>query len=894
MNNRLWLTARLLLVLASWGLLWSSTALSQKPPAVEAVQRAFQQPQDDSRIMMRWWWFGPSATREEVASELQRMKAAGIGGVELQATYPMAVDDPAHGFRNYRYLSPEFLDMVGFASRTAHDLGLRMDLTIGSGWPYGGPYIPMNLAATRLRSESREVAPGRTSAARPTPYEGEQLVAAFLARGALGETEVNSFRELDLAGDGALAIANDDGPRTLLFFFSSPTGQVVKRAALGAEGYVLDHYNQAAIATHLREAGDKLLGAAAPGSIHSIFCDSLEVFEANWTADFLAEFQKRRGYDLKPLLPLLEFDAGERSTNLRRDYGRTLTELFEDRFLAPVHDWARKNHVEFRMQDYGMPPASLSSYRYVDLPEGEGWPWRTLTSTRWAASAAHLYGKPVVSSETWTWIHSPAFRATPLDLKAEADLHFLMGINQLVGHGWPYSPPQAGNPGWSFYAAGALDEQNPWWPVMPDLSRYLQRLSYLLRQGTPVVDVALYAPTEDVYALMKPVSTNRINLFERTGELIGPKIIPDILNAGFNFDLVDDGTLAQAATQHYKVVVVPGATIIPAATKSWLLEFERKGGIAIAIDHKPDGDWPDLEVVGEADLSHRLSTIAQPDLRLDGESKDIGHVHRQLTDADLFFVANTANIPHRVRARFRTKQPHAELWDPMTGNTEPLVIRDGEIQLNLEPYGSLVVAARSSPGSAPPAKTPAAAWAKDLSSGWSMTLGAGGPTQKVNLPYSWSSDPNTQYFSGSATFTKSVDLSAAEAASIWLDFGAAAPAPRQALAAHSLRGYSFAALLTPPIREAATIFVNDKRVGSLWAPPYKIDMTGLMTTGRNTIRVEVYNTAMNELAQGGRFANIEAVTEHYGLRFKLQDFDNLKPLPSGILSPVKLVSGSQP
>ena len=112
MNNRLWLTARLLFVLASCGLLCSSTALSQTLPAVEAVQRAFQQPQDDSRIMMRWWWFGPSATREEVASELQRMKAAGIGGVELQATYPMAVDDPAHGFRNYRYLSPEFLSRL--------------------------------------------------------------------------------------------------------------------------------------------------------------------------------------------------------------------------------------------------------------------------------------------------------------------------------------------------------------------------------------------------------------------------------------------------------------------------------------------------------------------------------------------------------------------------------------------------------------------------------------------------------------------------------------------------------------------------------------------------------------------------------------------------------------
>jgi len=93
--------------------------------------------------------------------------------------------------------------------------------------------------------------------------------------------------------------------------------------------------------------------------------------------------------------------------------------------------------------------------------------WRQFSDTRWAASAGHLFGKPVISSETWTWLHSPAFRATPLDMKAEADLHFLQGINQLVGHGWPYSPQTAGEPGWRMYAAGAFNAHNPWWFVMP-------------------------------------------------------------------------------------------------------------------------------------------------------------------------------------------------------------------------------------------------------------------------------------------------------------------------------------------------------------------------------------------------------------------------------------------
>src|SRR3569833_2847305 len=109
--------------------------------------------------------------------------------------------------------------------------------------------------------------------------------------------------------------------------------------------------------------------------------------------------------------------------------------------------------------------------------------WRQFSDTRWAAAAGHLFGKNVISSETRTWLHSPAIRATPLDMKAEADLHFLQGITQLVGHGRPYSPHGAGEPGWRMYAAGAFYALYPWWAVMPDLSSYLQRVSFALRQG---------------------------------------------------------------------------------------------------------------------------------------------------------------------------------------------------------------------------------------------------------------------------------------------------------------------------------------------------------------------------------------------------------------------------
>ncbi len=213
--------------------------------------------------------------------------------------------------------------------------------------------------------------------------------------------------------------------------------------------------------------------------------------------------------------------------SLRADVGRTLSELYEENFVAVFRDWAAGQGVPFRVQSYGEPPATVSSFRSADLSEGEGWGWDAIPETRWAASGAYLHHQdPVVSAEVWTWVHSPSLRATPLDLVGEAHEHLLAGVNQLIGHGWPYSPKDSAvGPGWLFYAAGALDDRNPWWPAMPHLARYLQRLCWLLRQGRRVADVYLYVPARDVYARMGPhTGGTSINLWRETTRHIGPVI----------------------------------------------------------------------------------------------------------------------------------------------------------------------------------------------------------------------------------------------------------------------------------------------------------------------------------------------------------------------------------
>src|SRR5438105_10769220 len=105
-----------LVTLVIWGGMCAALA---QPTSIAELQRAFEQPPDDARIMMRWWWFGSAVTNLELERELRLMKEGGIGGVEVQAVYPLALDDPGSGFRNLPYLSDDFLASLSFAAQKA-------------------------------------------------------------------------------------------------------------------------------------------------------------------------------------------------------------------------------------------------------------------------------------------------------------------------------------------------------------------------------------------------------------------------------------------------------------------------------------------------------------------------------------------------------------------------------------------------------------------------------------------------------------------------------------------------------------------------------------------------------------------------------------------------------
>jgi hypothetical protein len=467
------------------------------------------------------------------------------------------------------------------------------------------------------------------------------------------------------------------GPRVVLLAYAPITGQNVKRAAVGAEGPVLDHYSAAAVEAHLRAVGDPMLDAVPAALVGAVFCDSLEVYGADWTTTLPAELARRRGYDVLHLLYRLTVD-GPDAARVRADYHRTLAELYEENFVGGCQRWAAARGVPFRIQSYGTPPATISSYRYADLFEGEGWGWRQITQTRWASSAAHLYGRALVSAEVWTWVHSPSFRATTLDLKGQAHEHLLNGINQLIGHGWPYSPTDAPGLGWFFYASGALDDRNPWWPAMPELTRYLSRLCWLLQQGEPVTDVALYVPNEDLFATMGRAQGGSLDSWREANRQI-PKTIPaKIRTAGLDYDLIDDEALVVTAPEHYRVIIIVSGGTIPETTAVWLDHARASGGTVLTID-------------SATELTDALVAAVAPDLDISPATPDIGFVHRRTRDADVYVVINTGPKARTFALAARTRRRSFEQWDAMSGH----VLRSGtapeSIELTLHPYEATVI-----------------------------------------------------------------------------------------------------------------------------------------------------------------------------------------------------------
>src|ERR1019366_4414338 len=351
--------------------------------------------------------------------------------------------------------------------------------------------------------------------------------------------------------------------------------------------------------------------------------------------------------------------------------------------------------------------------------------------------------------------------------------------------------------------------------------------------------------------------------FGQSGDgLLGPSLVPAILDAGYNFDFTDDGAIAVKGITH-KILIVPNVERIPLATLQKISGYAAKGGKVLFTGRLPsmapglrdEGDTPAIrELAGkyqlteEAKLGDALHAALPADFTL---PPNVGAVHRKLPFADIYFLANTSNRALKATAAFRVQGMLPAWWDPFTGKTAKAGM-DGDrvFNIDLAPYESRVLVFSRAVSPPIPAMSGPAIPPVDVSSNWTVKFADSPQAVQMATLRSWTDDEARKFYSGTATYQRTVAAPEAMLRAhkqVFLNFGEGTvvdPASERR-APSGMRAW-----LESPVREAAQVFINGKAAGAVWKAPFEVEITTLLKPGENTILVVVANLALNVLAKG--------------------------------------------
>jgi len=925
------------------------------------VRQNFQAPPKKYGPIARWWWPGNDVTEAELRREVDVLDKAGFGGAEIQAFnkgLPAQYVSEAEERAVNSFASESFFRHVAATVEEARNRGLFIDYTFGSGWPFGGGQaITPELSSVELRSthlsvegpaklhqrlqipaitdgdpvqraQDLKVFPDdwvesvkkRTKVVAVVAVRGENAQWDFHALGGPrdavvkpGQLERGTSVDLTarLQADGTLEWDVPAGTWQLFVFSCIPTMQRVNGAAGEGPQLVMDHLSSEAFAAHAKRVGDNAipyLGQYFGNGLRAVFCDSLEV-GANlfWSDDFLAEFRRRRGYDLLPYLPILKEQAHDQpfgeyadlpvfemagiGDQVRHDYRQTVSDLMAERFYGHFNKWAHQHKLLSRTQAHGSPTDVLRVYGEADIPETEqlydngGYDFLKM-----AASAANVYGRSIVGSESFVWPQG-LYQTTPEKVKLAADELFTAGVNAIVFHGFPYVVPQIPAPGWDPFNgfgdgnySSQFNELNPFWPYVTQLNHYITRVQYLSQSGTSVAAVALY----------------RNDLTHGAGEAPpAPKLNQALMDAGYNYDHINADSLRHCTVQsrelesiggaRYRALVFPRTEAIDAALAEKLESFARAGLPILFEGELPSGSdgffhdaqqtarvqaamrelrtFSNVHLGGEiSDVVAALQKAAVPDVKFRGNP--LPFIHKRIGNISAFFLRNASDAAQHLDAEFEAKGV-PELWDPWTGSSEAIATyrRQGgwaQVTLDLQPFSSALIVfdpERSAPAAAATAKPRRAKRTEEIdAAGWKLTatgLFASGKSSEAgrSLPalIDWSLDSELRGFSGRGIYTTRFSIDSADAgAGFVLDLG--------------------------NVRDVAEVRVNGKAAATLLLHPYKADITSFVQAGENELEIAVTNSLYNYMVMR------EPRTFHPG------PTENPSGLVSaGLIGPVQLV-----
>ena len=640
----------------------------------------------------------------------------------------------------------------------------------------------------------------------------------------------------------------------------------------GAKGLECDKFSKTAIAKQVDNWFGLFMNRLNHNAIKYLHVDSWECGSQNWSKNFAEEFQKRRGYDLIPWLPVMigiPMESAAQSDKVLRDVRQTINDLINDVFFATVRDRAHQMGVQFSSESVAptMVSDGMEHYKNVDVPMGEFWlnsPTHDKPNDMLdAISGAHVYGKNIIQAEGFTEVRG-VWDETPAMVKPLLDRNFALGMNRLFFHVNTHNPWLDKKPGMTLDGIGLFFQRDQtWFAEAKPFVDYITRCQTLLQKGKPVVDIAVYtgeeipnrALTPDRLVPMLPglfgaerVASEQARLANVGQPMeespVGVRHSANILDMkdwinplhGYQYDSMNKDALLHQSF-NYKVLVVPEGTLVSAEARTRIEELRQQG---ILIIDKPYED---------AQLKNVIPDVILPE--------GIAFAHRAGNDFDIYFLSNQTDKEQTFTPIFRQSKGDTVIYNPLTDESS-----DYQGTITLAPCGSAFIfmgeknVFQLGKHFFPQEKTTFSCIENGRNQ-YDIAFKESGITLKKQLLFDWSKheDDRIRYFSGHARYTTTWKLKKKEMLQkrVWLSL--------------------------PNVKDIAHVWINGKDCGIAWTAPYEVEITGALQKGKNTIEIEVVNTWHNALRglDAGK-APYEGIWTNARYRTKGDDL-----LPAGLL-----------
>ena len=715
-----------------------------------------------------------------------------------------------------------------------------------------------------------------------------------------------------MRADGSVDWTPGAGRWIVLRMGYSLTGARNSPASPEATGLEVDKLSR----THVKAYLDNYLGPykATLGDLMGkrglqyVITDSWEAGVQNWTDDMIREFFERRGYDMRPWLPVLTgrvVGSSEQSDRFLWDFRRTIADLTIEhhygQISASLRELGMGRYSESHESGRIFVADGMDVKRGADIPMSAYWTQRSgegveqagyNADVRESASVAHIYGQNLVAAESLT-AASGAWGWSPEMLKPTADIEMAMGLNRFVLHTSVHQPVSDKIPGLGLGPFGQwFTRHETWAELAKPWITYLARSSYMLQQGRFAADILyFYGEDSNITALFSEKAPN--------------------LPAGYNFDYVNsdallnrlsvsDGLLTTQSGMAYRVLVLdPRSRYMSLPVLRKIRDIVRQGAVVVGARPLATPSLSDLQeefqkiaaevwgagegtrvygsgkVYAGSPLPDVLKELElPPDFEYSKPQDDtrVLFVHRRLPQGHVYWVNNRNARPESIDATFRVQGFAAELWHPDSGRIEPVSYRiDGgrtTVPLRLDPSDAVFVvfrkaAARESLDVPVTIETTLATVKGPWDVSFQPDRGAPAKTRFEELS-SWAEDADAgvKYFSGTGTYTKSIQAQPewfAGGVRLWMDLGS--------------------------VKNLAELIVNGRSMGIVWKAPFRIDVTEALKPGSNVLEVKVTNLWVNRLIGDAQ----PSVGRRY--TYTTQQFyrANSQLAPSGLLGPVRII-----